>query len=518
MIIRKPYAFLIKHFKKVHILLLTLCCFIYYINSKTLAFINEFMQLGSYDSYSEPITKYLSPLTFIVLIILITISVFLLLLLKKKEKPWKLYLVPIIEYGFMLIVYILLVGFFDTYDGNLEQAVFRAYRDFLTIITILQFPSMIIFLIRIIGLDLNKFNFKVDEEYLELSGDDRDELEINIDFDPHSFKRNSKKFLRNANYVYQEHKFIFNCVFILLLLILLKNTYSYIFVTNKSYEMGDTFYADGYEIILKESYYTDKDYNGDIISKQSAFIVVDVTIKNLNQKRAIELDKFHVMNGVNDYTHTAKTFGTEFHDYGTTYKTPELKQNESLNLILVFKVDKKLSQKRFVLYYQELYGKSGVHLRKIKLNLNDVSEIKENKKLLLGEEFKFKVGNKKETIIFDGYEILSTTDYTYRICNSADCKNLVGNYTSQKGYKVMKIGFASDTYEGKDMIDFSSKYGKINYIDNKNKIKSIEIKNPLGKTYYGKYLYAKVPEEIETSTSIELEYIIRNQKYVYKIR
>ena len=68
------------------------------------------------------------------------------------------------------------------------------------------------------------------------------------------------------------------------------------------------------------------------------------------------------------------------------------------------------------------------------------------------------------------------------------------------------------------MIDFSSKYGKINYIDNKNKTKSLEIVNPLGKTYYGKYLYVKVPEELERSTSIELEYTVRNNKYIYKIR
>lgn len=517
MIIKKPYAFLIKHFKKVHIFLLALCCFIYYINSKTMTFINEFMQLGSYDSYSEPITKYLSPLTFLVLIALIGISICLLMLLKKKEKPWKLYLVPVIGYVLMMIVYLMFVGFFDTYDGNLEQAVFRTYKDLLSIVTIIQFPSMFIFLMRIICLDINKFNFKVDEEYLELSNDDKDELEINIDFDPRSIKRNSKKLLRNMNYVYQEHKLIFNCVFAVIFLILLKNTYNYIFVTNKAYSMGDTFYADGYEITLKNSYYTDKDYNGKVISKHSHFVVVDLSIKNLSKARDLDLNLFHVMNGVNDYTYTAKTFGTEFQDYGETYKTKKLKNNESLDMILVFKVDSKLSKRRFVLYYQEL-NNGNIHLRKIKLNLNDVSEIKENKKIYLGDEFTFKVKNKKETIIFDSLNILETTEYTYRICNTSECNNLVGIYTAPKGYKIMKLGFASETYEGKDMIDFSSKYGKINYIDNKNKVKSVEIKNPLGKTYYGKYLYVKVPEELETSTSIEIEYIIRNNKYVYKVR
>ena len=155
MIIRKPYAFLIKHFKKVHVALLLLCFYLYYITNKVNAFLREFSELGTYDSYNEPITKYLSLFTMLALIVLIAVSVSLVFLLKKKEKPWKLYLFPAIGYAAMFIVYTLLIGFFDTYTGNLEKAVFRAYLDMMGIITFLQFPSIIVFIIRILGLDLN---------------------------------------------------------------------------------------------------------------------------------------------------------------------------------------------------------------------------------------------------------------------------------------------------------------------------------------------------------------------------
>ena len=57
MIIRKPYAFLIKNFKKIHIFLLLLCCYIYYKNMQTRSFVSEFVQLGTYDAYNEPITR-----------------------------------------------------------------------------------------------------------------------------------------------------------------------------------------------------------------------------------------------------------------------------------------------------------------------------------------------------------------------------------------------------------------------------------------------------------------------------
>ncbi len=516
MIIRKPYAFLIKHFKKVHIVLLLICFYLYYITNKVNAFLNEFSELGTYDSYNEPITKYLSLFTMLSLIVLIAASISLVLLLKKKEKPWKLYLFPVVGYATMFIVYTLLIGFFDTYDGNLQKAVFRAYLDLMGIVTILQFPSIIVFVIRILGLDLNKFNFKFDEEYIDLSNDDKEELEININIDKDNIKRQIKRLIRNTNYVYQEHKFVCNCIILILVGILAKNAYTYAFVTNKSYSVGQSFTADGYTIKLNKSYFTDKDYNGKVISKESNFIIVDVTITNHDEKRDLDLAKFHIMNGTNDYTYTAKTYGTEFQDLGTAYKSKELRRDESLNMILVFKVSNKLKENRFVLYYQELNG-GNIHLRKIKLNLDNISEIKKEQTLLIGEEFKFKVKNKTETVIFEEYQILDKFDYTYRICHTSSCSNLSGTYTSPKDYKVLKIAFASDTYEGKDMIDFSSRYGKINYIDN-NKSKSVEIKSPIQKTYYGKYLYIKVPAAIETSQSIELEYTVRNKNYVYKLR
>ena len=82
----------------------------------------------------------------------------------------------------------------------------------------------------------------------------------------------------------------------------------------------------------------------------------------------------------------------------------------------------------------------------------------------------------------------------------------------------MKISFASNNFEGKDMIDFSIKYGTINYIDNKNKNRVAAVKNPFNKKYYGKYLFIRIPVAVANSSSIELQFTIRNNQYTYKIR
>ena len=234
--------------------------------------------------------------------------------------------------------------------------------------------------------------------------------------------------------------------------------------------------------------------------------------------REIDLNKFHVMNGISDYTTTSKTYGTEFQDFGKTYESKELKNGEQFNLIMIFRVSKQLSSKRFVLYYQEFNNKGEPHLRKIKLKLNDMSKIEKQKTISLGEPLEFVLEKEPEKITFDEYQFLDEADYIYRVCTSSTCSSNPGKYKAKEGYKILKISFASTNFEGKDMIDFSTKYGKINYIDNENKQSVVEFKNPFNRVYYGKYLYTLVPAKMETAKSIKLTYTIRNKNYTYKIR
>ena len=273
MIIRKPYAFLIKHFKKIHLILLVLSAFVYYKNLQLSSFVTEFMSLGTYDSYNEPITQFVTGFVIISMLLISVGSIMLILLLRHKKKPWKLYVLPALEYIFMMVVFFSAKNFFDSYNGIIDQAGIRAVRDFLFISSVLQYPAMLIFLIRAVGMDLKKFNFKMDEEYLALNSEDREELEISIDFDKDSLKRTIKKFIRNASYVYTEHKLIVSTIIIVLSVAILYTGYKFVFVTNKSYRQGDSLTANSYTITIHDSYYSDKDYAGRVISDKSAFVV-----------------------------------------------------------------------------------------------------------------------------------------------------------------------------------------------------------------------------------------------------
>lgn len=519
MIIRKPYAFLIKNFKKIHIFLFLLCGYILYKTTQLSSFVNEFLDLGTYDAYNEPVSRYITFMAYIFLILIVGLTITILILLRKKNKPWKLYLLPIITYMGLFITFITTSSFFATYTGAVESTGIRAIRDIIFLLTIPQYFTFIILFVRILGLDLNKFDFKSDAEFLELSESDRDEMEINIDIDKASLKRLFRRFKRNVGYFYQEHKKLVYIMILALTFIMVYQSYVFIFITNKAYREGDVINTGGYEIKINNSYYSNRDYKGDQISKDSSFVILDVTIKNNAQKRKINFNRFHVMNGTSNYSPTFKTYETLFQDLGTAHEEKTIVNGEEFNTLLIYKVKSSEKLKHFVLYYQEFIDHETSHLRKIKLNLKDISSVKEHEQLSLYDVLSFKVGKDEKEIIFDLYELTDTINYNKENCDSTGCTYVQLPITSPTGYKILKLSFSSNEFNGKELLKFLSKYAKIGYVDKEGNKKGVNIINALPtEQYHGKYVYLKVPGEINEAKEIELIITVRNNKYIYKIK
>ena len=514
MIIRKPYAFLIKNFKKIHIALLLLSLYVVYKVFDVASFISDFMQFGAYDFFNDPVTKHVSTSMLLSIGLIIIGSIAILILLRYKKKPWKIYLIPIIEYIAMLFVLNMLKGIFNMYSTVIKTTDVRLVRDLLLIVGIAQVPAMIVFFIRIFGLDKKRFNFKQDEEFLELSEEDREEIEVSLDIDKDSFKRTIKRLKRNMSYFYTEHKVI--CILIAAVIIVggIYNTYHHFFVTNKSYEEGEVYSANGYTMKINKAYYTNKDYAGNVISKKSDFVVVDVIVQNNSEPRTIEMENFHIKNGTKDYVSTRKTYEKEFADLGTTYNiVKELKRNEQTSFIIVYKVDKDLDKDKFVMYYQE---KSG-YLRKIKIKINDISKIEKQKTLKLGDTVPIDIVKNPDEISFDEIEITKTSSYKVRRCNSGRCDFESATITAPDGFKVLKIDFGSEVYGPTKILEFIEKYGKITYEDSDKSVKVLEAQRLTTQKYYGKTLYLQVPDELDENSKITINLIIRNKEYDYKL-
>ena len=512
MIIRKPYAFLIKNFKKIHIFLLLLAIFVAYKLFDVNSYVNEFMRLGTYDMFGDPISKHIDIWLNLSIFLLVVGSTSLLFLLYYKKKPWKIYLIPCIEYFSLFIVLRIIKGFFNSYSISIETTDLRLSRDLLFIFIISQIIPIGIYLMRVFGLDTKKFQFNSDKEFLELKEEDREEIEVGLNFDKHSFIRKVKRLYRNMRYFYLEHRGICNALLVIVAVFSVYQIGRFFLVSNKSYSEGDSYTINEYTFRINKAYFTDKDFSGNVISNKSNFVIIDLSILNHAKARTIYLENFHLRGATEDYVTTRRTYAKEFQDLGTAYEsTAKINQNETMNCIIIYKVNKNIKKNRFALYYQE---KDGV-LRKIKLNVQDISKIEEATKLSMGDEVSVEFGENGEVIRLDYAELSEKSSYTVRQCNTSNCNFIEKEFNASSGTKILEIDFSSDIYEVKNMLNFLENYAKIIYKNKDGEEITLPIIKPFNTAYYGKTVFLTVPAEVEEAQEIYLDFTVRNKHYLY---
>lgn len=518
MIIRKPYAFLIKNFRKIHIVLLLLSFYVLYKTFDVAHFVNNFMTVGSYDLYANPITDHITGIMNIAILILIIGSISLLFLLHHKKKPWKVYLLPFATYLFLFFILGMIKSFFSAYTEVVDSADLRLSRDLLMLLLMCQLPAIGIYIMRTFGLDVKKFDFNSDIEFLDLSDEDREEIEVSLDVDINTFKRFYRRVLRNIGYFWKEHKIISSIIILIVSGFILSNVYIFLFINQRTYKQGQVYKRDGFSIVVKDAYFTDKDNLGNVISKkQSNFVIVRVEVTNNDEnERKIDTSYFHLRAWGQDYITSETTYAKEFSDFGKCISREKaIQSGEKLDFIIVFKVSKKIGRGRFKLYYQE---RGGIYkLRRIKTKIKDVRKIEPVKELKVGDFMDIDIYGNEDSLSIDSFKITDSIEYKTNRCTSVKCTTKINKYNALEGEKILTLDFASEAYEAKNIIDFLTEYGKINYKNSKGKNKSIDIKIAVDKNYYGKTVYLRVPNDVSKLEDVSLHFIIRNKEYNYKL-
>ena len=192
----------------------------------------------------------------------------------------------------------------------------------------------------------------------------------------------------------------------------------------------------------------------------------------------------------------------------------EVKRDEELSFIVVFKVDKDLNYKNFNLFYQEDGGK----LRLIKMKIKDYSKIENTEIINFGEEFDLNIKTHPDSIIFDSLSLGMDASYLVRNCTTAGCNVISKDLVSDGTYKILSIAFGSEYYNAKNMIDFLTGYGTIIYKDSSGEEGQLKIENLLSSSYFGKTVYLKVPIDVQEENLLSLDFTIRNKSYSYKLK
>ncbi len=510
MIIRKPYAFLIKYFRQIHVVLLVLAAYIYYKITTLHAFINGYIDTEVYNKQIDSIRNYVSPLLYLAILLVLAGTFIILILLRQKKKPRITYILILVEYTVLFILALAASSYFNGLNGaSINSAQIRLIRDFLAIFSFFQFPIFLLLVVRILGIDLQRFGFQGDEEFLQASEEDREEIEVGLNIDKDIYINKIKKQLRHFKYYYFENKFILNIVIGFFAILLCFSIGKFV-LSFKSYKQGKSFVTNGYTITINNVYTSKYGSNGIEIEKGQNFVVLDATIVNHLTARSIDTDHFLLMSNKETLTPTTK-YNDYFKDLGTPYNKSNLQSQKEYRYLIVYKASDDFVKGKYTLYY-------AMNAKRIKIKIAPKNYNKKSETT----KYKFKrtanISGKKFKIT--NYEFADSIRYLYDSCSEKVCSVLeeeknVSDFGN--GYKILELDLDSDDYDGYSFFTFLKENASIDYKVYQEK-KSMKIVSPLDTKYKGDRVYLLVNSNLTYASEIALNIKVRTDSYEYKLK
>lgn len=347
MILRKPYAFIIKHFRAIHLIIFICLLFITYNISGISTLSNTLINTRNYTY--EGATVYINNQIYLFLFIDLFLSGVLLWLLKTRKKPYRTYLLLV---GYLLFVLIYFVYTFRQLTilstEELTIDTLSLIRDLSTMARVPGYIFMIICFLRGIGFNLKQFNFSKDIAELKIMDQDDEEFELIIGQNNYKYLRFIRRSLREAKYYILENKFAITIFMIVIGIIFAFLGYRYYSVYKKANLVTNQITYNNFIYEINNTYMSNEDYNGNKISDDSKYIIVNLTLKNTSStSKALDLTKISI--GYKNITYYATNdANTKFYDLGIPYSNGEvLPNNTTVERVLIFKVPNTLSEKEF---------------------------------------------------------------------------------------------------------------------------------------------------------------------------
>lgn len=534
MILRKPYAFLIKYFRVIHLVMVA--C-IFYVILKTyniFNFLESYIASGQIISTYEDISgMYVNTFFIVIVCFLIVLSATILYLMKYKKKPSTFYIFMVTSYFLLLILLLYSSSFiygllFETPDLRFTKII----RDLYLLFIAIQIPALIFAFVRTVGFDIKKFDFKKDLLELNISEEDNAEFEVQLGLDTEDIRARIRKKIRFFRYYYKENKVVFLSILICVLLVLTVFLTKTILANERIYDENETFSTRNLNIKVLDSYKTFDDYKGNKINDKYFYVILKLRYTNKSSNNInINIDNARL--SYTDYNNIAPTtlMYNKFLEFGTPYYSQTLHVNETRDFILVYEVPKEY-------YNNDLRLK---YLYDIQI-VNNQADYRYRTVDLLPEEFGnielIDTKNLKEVLTFDN-SILGNTKivinnidlsnkYTYNVirCKSNNCDKYVNTIipSTNKTHELtlMRINY-SLTYDEKlgseySISEFIARFGSIRFVINGKEYNSkIDLIDVTPYPTEG-YAFLEVREKLNMAEKIYLDFTIRDKKYTYVIK
>lgn len=364
MILRKPYAFLIKHFKLIHAFI---CLLLIFLVTKSTTLLNFFSDYTVATSQIQS-TNYVNFLMYFAIIIVIAISFTMIILMRKKDKPILFYILTIIAYSLVFIGFAYDSSVIATLEkATLDRQTINLVRDINRFLVIGQYIILIPYIVRTLGFDIKKFDFKKDMKELDIEVSDNEEFEFTTGIDSEKLKTKLRRRVRELKYYYLENKIFILIIVIPILIITGYNLISKIDINVKYKEMDEIKLDNYYTLKITDSYITNKDNNNkEIKLDDTTFLILKFTVTSTyNGTFTLDTNKFIVKIKGNNYI-PVKQYYKSLSNYGIGYKEQKITANATKDYILVYNIPNNYIDKKMTLEYSYRYDYSAKNPKMIK--------------------------------------------------------------------------------------------------------------------------------------------------------
>lgn len=535
MLLKKPYGLLIKYFKIVHLVLLVPMLYIAHRLSEIKTFLNEYIANGYITNVSNIVDTYLSGFMIAGILLIIASAILIYLLMRSKDKSTKFYLFTIIYYVLTFIFVLVLYKVFGLIETTtVDSAIPRMVRDFSQIFFYSGFLIIGYTIIRGIGFDIKSFNFSEDLEELDISEEDSELIELNINFDRYELERKIRRFIREMKYYILENKLIFASLVILVVIIFLASLLVGTKVKNQKYKMNSPFPYNNFTINIKDALIAQHDYQGNIISEGKYYLVLKTEIKNTSEEKAsIDKDDFAIYIDDENIVYPTLDKSGKFIDfakpfYGDPFQPGETKVVALVYELLQSQVDKDFRLKILINTVKEDNKLVGSY-KYVDIKATNEAIAAEIKTYNIGDKIKIRNSSLLNTdITFNSYELTNKYEYEYEYCIKDECIPSVGvvgiDYSKTKGGVLLvfdnTLNLDKDSlyasYSSKER-NFYSDFITLRYTNSNDKTFTSNLVNRTPEVVKDKVIL-QVKPEVANAKSIELVIKVRTTVIVVKLK
>ena len=520
MVFRKPYAFFIKYFRLINLILsILILCLVNKLN--ILHKVINGIYFNNITNYEVLRSKYIGfSMYFLLLLIVLLLGIILILLIKKKK--------PIYDYLYngiyLIIIFVYLLStssLFLTLEKTIvEQTTLKTYKDISLLIIAPSIYFILKYILIIIGFNLKKFNFA--QDIIELKKDEKDNEEIELIFgkNTYKYKRGVRKLIRELKYYFLENRFLISIIIGIIGIVLLTSLFSVNYFKSNKIKNNSEFVAGGFSYKVNRIYETKYNLNNSIIDSNYKFVIVNMNVKNtMYDAKSVDFKRIRLVYK-NNYSYADNIYNKHFVDLGVAYDGEPLSNNTSNNYNFIFKIPISYKSNKYVLKFYDKVEYKDYEANSIYKEMNIKSASIDKTQTIynynLNENIIFSKSRYGESnITVSNYDIQSSYKYKdngiNKIIKDKDINKvlLIINYNMKLDKENEMLNYFNTNSE------FFDKFITLTYNYNGNEINYYNVKciADIDNT-----AFLSVPYEVLKSKSINLNFEFRDAKLIYKLK